>query len=1193
LNRAKWVYLLAACLLSLSLGVGAWAQDQSSSRGNMSGVVLDASKATVPGAQVTITGPIGNLTQTTNDQGTFLFSTLIPGFYSIKVQKAGFKVANVAATEVLINKTTSLEVVLETGEVTQTVEVSAATVTVDTSAASVNSEFSDSFYSKIPLGRGVSSLFYLAPGVTSGIGTGAENPSISGSSGLENLYVADGVSINDPAFGGIGVWSRVYGPLGTGINLSFVKEVQIKTGGFEPQYGHVSGGIVQLVTKSGGTKFFGTVGGYFSSRWMQDTYQNADDPKFATSNHVGSRLENANYEGDFELGGYVPLRGLRDRLFFFGTFNPSQNHAYFAPAVGSGLATISPLVDRNTTRYDYAAKLTFKINDRHSIESSVSGDPSHTNPAAFSTLNTDNTSANSKWDYGTRQWATRYDGAFGNSVLVDAAFTWGWNHFTETPQTNVYQIADNTQINGLPGQRGAFNAQGIGVLEPYEANTKGLTGAVTKTFHFAGTHSINVGYNWQYPHYDETQTWSGPKYPIPAVNATNSGPGYGPNVAGQMTDSAFSLSLAGNFAPGADGLFDPVSNPNDTTCTLCPFMTVPGYATPVRVVLQQVRGRFDGGVTKSSGKYHAGYINDAWQINKYVTLNAGVRWEQQRLTGNQVERTFTNMWSPRAGIIVDPRGDRKQKIYANFGRYAYILPLDAAIRALSNEEDFQNSYWAPEFTSTGCPPGTPAGAPCVLLNSLGSTNFVPSQANLPAGLQNNLLNQANGGIPIASGALVTGGEPFAPGTRMEFTDEFLVGYDREFKGGIVASVRYIDRRMKRVIEDQGGISVEEFNALASNGGGLNYSIGNPNAKQDVFVNPNEIVFSQGTTFVVPTDGAGNPLPLNPTNEQAYLNAGMPAACFDSSHFGTPFVAYNQSNGFNAANGGAISGSACFPAVNTNAWTDASGNLLPNAVNDPAKCSPVGAKGPVAGCAYFGGEFIPDGKPDTYKDPKREYEAVEFEVRKAFTHNWALSVNYRIAQLRGNYEGAFRNDNGQADPGISSLFDFTEGALGLLANQQSIGSLSTDRKHVLNAHSTYVVPNGKLKGFVIGGGVSVLSGNPLSTLVAQQAYVQPGEVPIFGRGDLGRSPVTGSVDAHLEYPFKITERMQLKVAFDLFNIVDSTRQTTVQQFYDLDFGLKNNDFGKAVTNNGLAYPAGFVNQGFVNPFSSRLSVLLTF
>ena len=266
-------------------------------------------------------------------------------------------------------------------------------------------------------------------------------------------------------------------------------------------------------------------------------------------------------------------------------------------------------------------------------------------------------------------------------------------------------------------------------------------------------------------------------------------------------------------------------------------------------------------------------------------------------------------------------------------------------------------------------------------------------------------------------------------------------------------------------------------------------------------------------------------------------------------------------------------------MNTTTWTDGSGNLLPDCT------SSAQSKG--GGCASFGGEFYPDGKPDTYKDPKREYEAVEFEVNKSFSHNWALSVNYRIAQLRGNYEGAFRNDNAQADPGISSLFDFTEGQLGLLANQQSIGFLSTDVKHVLNAHATYVVPNGRVKGFVIGGGVTVRSGNPLSTLVAQQAYQNAGEVPILGRGDLGRSPVTGSVDVHLEYPWRITERLALKVGFDMFNIANSTRQTTAQQFYDLGFGSKNVDFGKPVTT------STFQNQGFVDPFSSRLSLKLEF
>jgi hypothetical protein len=1180
LKNAKWLAFLAALLLlPLLLGSGVWAQNEGSARGNLSGVVLDATKATVPGAQVTINGPIGNLSQTTNEQGSFLFSTLIPGFYSIKVQKAGFKVASIPATEVLINKTTSVEVILETGEITQTVEVSAATVTVDTSASAVNSEFSDSFYSKIPLGRGVSSLFYLAPGVTSGLGTGEENPSISGSTGLENLYVADGVSINDPAFGGIGVWSRVYGPLGTGINLSFVKEVQIKTGGFEPQYGHVSGGIVQLVTKSGGTKFFGTIGGYFNSRWMQDTYQNADDPKFAVTNLVGSRLENANYEGDFELGGYVPVHGLRDRLFFFGTFNPSQNHAYFQPVIGSGLFATSPLIDRNTTRYDYAGKLTFKLNNSHTIESTVSGDPSHTNPTAFSTLNSDNTSANSKWEYGTRNWAVRYDGAFGNSLLVDAAFTWGWNEYRETPATNVVQIIDNTQI--ATGQRGAFNAQGIGIVEPYDGNTRGVNGDITKTVHFAGTHSINVGYTWQFAKYNDHTFWSGDRFVVPALNAFGTAPGkqaFTDFVSGKTTDANFILQLVSSLK----GLTAP--------CTACPYLDVPGTGFQ-QVALQQSRGRFDGGITASQGKYHAGYINDAWQMGKYVTLNAGVRWEQQRLIGNISEHTFVNMWSPRVGITVDPTGTRKQKIYANFGRYAYVLPLDAALRSLSNEDDLRGLFFAP--ASAPCPAGTKdangvdiSGKSCATTNALGTVDFVGDQAHF---INTPTCTTAPCGITKNANFLSSGliNEPFATGTRMEFTDEFLVGYDREFKGGIVASVRYIDRRLKRVIEDESGSSVEQNNA----GLPLFYVIGNPDAKQDIFVNPNELVFDQGVNFKIPTDASGNQLPLNAANAAAYVAAGFPSACIDSNGQPTPFFVFNQFSGFGAVTPGApTNGSACFPAVNTSTWTDASGNVLPDCTSLAQSKIPTGQTG---SCAAFGSEFYADGKPDTYKDPKREYEAVEFEVRKSLSHNWALSVNYRVAQLRGNYEGAFRNDNTQADPGISSLFDFTEGQLGLLANQQSIGPLNSDRKHTFNAHATYIVPNGKLKGFVIGGGATVLSGNPLTTFYAQEPYVNGGEVPQFGRGDLGRAPVVGSVDAHLEYPFKITERLNLKVAFDLFNIVDSTRQTTINQDADIGYSSSNVDFKKPVSNAGAVSPANFITQGFVDPFSSRLSVLLTF
>src|SRR6266702_8620825 len=255
--KNRWLCFVAVLILGGAVHPAASAQDQSSARGNLGGLVYDTTKAVVPGAQVTITGPIGSLTQSTTEEGSFLFSTLIPGSYSLKVQKSGFKVASIKSAEVLINKTTSIEVILETGQVSETVEVNAASVTVDTSTSAVTADISDTFFQNIPVQRGVANLFYLSPGAVDGIQTGGNNPSISGSSGLENSYIADGASINDPAFGGLGGWARSYGALGSGINQSFVKEVQIKTGGFEPQYGHASGGIVQIVTKSGGTKTYG------------------------------------------------------------------------------------------------------------------------------------------------------------------------------------------------------------------------------------------------------------------------------------------------------------------------------------------------------------------------------------------------------------------------------------------------------------------------------------------------------------------------------------------------------------------------------------------------------------------------------------------------------------------------------------------------------------------------------------------------------------------------------------------------------------------------------------------------------------------------------------------------------------------------------------------------------------------------
>ena len=623
---------------------------------------------------------------------------------------------------------------------------------------------------------------------------------------------------------------------------------------------------------------------------------------------------------------------------------------------------------------------------------------------------------------------------------------------------------------------------------------------------------------YQHASYNDITLRSGDRFPVPLTNADGSGylsvHQLSEFPAGSTQNATFSLNIA------------------DPSCTLCPLMAIPNSTNPADgtteepVFLTETRGTFSSGITHSTGIYNTAYANDSWAIGTHVTLNLGLRWEQQRIQGTLAGANFKNMWDPRVSFIVDPKGDRKTKLYASFSRLAFVLPLDAAIRSLSSEDDIIGTSFAPQSDGPGGACQT--GVPChVVLNDLNTVNPVLDSAHV--------LDGAAGGVALGTAVSAQSGiEPFVPSTRMEYNDEFVVGAEHEFRGGIFASVRYVDRRLKRVIEDFSGIPIE----AAFAGLPQTYVIGNPSGTSDFVVNPNEHAFSQGVAF-------------NPAN---FTAANFPA-CFDQNGAAAPHV-FNLQDTF-----GDILGSACFPSVNLNPWTNSSGGILPGAL--------------------FGGEVGKDGNPDGFVNPNREYQAVEIEVNKAFSHNWALLANWRIARLQGNYEGAFRNDTGQADPGITSLFDFTPGLLNTIGQQQGIGILNTDRKHVVNVYSTYVLDHSMLKGMVFGGGLRIQSGVPLTTLAAQEAYQNSGEVPIFGRGDLGRSPTTGTIDAHLEYPYKINDRFTLKLAFDAFNIANTQRQTLLNQNVDLQFGVPNADFKKPFA------------QDFVPPFESRGSIKLEF
>src|SRR5919205_345712 len=128
--------------LLLMLSLAALAQE-STVRGNLGGVVTDSTGAVVPEAKVTITGPTGNSAATSGADGRFLFPVLIPGQYTVKVEKQGFRAAELKGVEVLTNRTSNVNMVLEPGAVTETVEVTASAVTVDTGSTAVGANLND------------------------------------------------------------------------------------------------------------------------------------------------------------------------------------------------------------------------------------------------------------------------------------------------------------------------------------------------------------------------------------------------------------------------------------------------------------------------------------------------------------------------------------------------------------------------------------------------------------------------------------------------------------------------------------------------------------------------------------------------------------------------------------------------------------------------------------------------------------------------------------------------------------------------------------------------------------------------------------------------------------------------------------------------------------------------------------------
>src|SRR6266571_3672049 len=232
------------CLLLVLLSATP-AVAQELTTGTIAGKVTDPAGSPIAGAVVIVVSESGTRTATTDANGNYILPFLRPATFTVRVEAAGgFTTAIRNDVAVGLSQRVILNFTLEPGK-KETVTVTGAAPLIDvTSTATGTNLRYDEFAASIPLGRSFTDTYSVAPGVVSGIGTGRGNYAIGGASGLENSYLIDGVNITNTGFGGIGSYNIVYGSLGTGVTSEFLDQVQIKTGGFEAEYGQALGGII-------------------------------------------------------------------------------------------------------------------------------------------------------------------------------------------------------------------------------------------------------------------------------------------------------------------------------------------------------------------------------------------------------------------------------------------------------------------------------------------------------------------------------------------------------------------------------------------------------------------------------------------------------------------------------------------------------------------------------------------------------------------------------------------------------------------------------------------------------------------------------------------------------------------------------------------------------------------------------------
>lgn len=310
LQKNLSIFSFSAVLAIMILGMPPTAAQLTTA--TVSGTVADSTGAIIPGVSVSVfqveTGAVRSVV--TDDQGRYHVPSLQPGTYEVSAELPGFQTAVCSGLKLAVGDRTVVNLTLTVGEISERVVVEAEAALVNTTNTTMAGLVDDKKIRDLPLnGRSYEQLAFLQPGVavfhhdlgTSNVGTGTHF-TVAGSRPAHNSFILDGININDAA-------SQTPGSAaGNNLGVEAIREFKVLTNTYSAAYGRSSGGIVNIVTKSGTNQWHGSIFEFHRNSALDAKnffdQVDRDIPPFKR-NQFG-----------FAIGGPV----VQDQTFIFGTY---------------------------------------------------------------------------------------------------------------------------------------------------------------------------------------------------------------------------------------------------------------------------------------------------------------------------------------------------------------------------------------------------------------------------------------------------------------------------------------------------------------------------------------------------------------------------------------------------------------------------------------------------------------------------------------------------------------------------------------------------------------------------------------------------------------------------------------------------------------------------------------------------------